>query len=196
MIPQFLLPESNSGVPLDNYYRFPKALSDEVIEGVHRLGESLNMDDAVAGGKVNPAYRRAKVGWIYRTNESQWLYQAIAEWAQNSNQNMWHLDITSLTESVQYGRYDSEDKGHYEMHMDLGASMPNRKLSICVQLDQPGEDYEGGEFEFQTGKEVFTPVFEKGDVIVFPSFHLHRVKPVTAGVRRSLVTWVHGPVWK
>ena len=37
---------------------------------------------------------------------------------------------------------------------------------------------------------------EKGSVIVFPSFHRHRVTPVTSGIRHSLVTWVEGPHWR
>ena len=38
--------------------------------------------------------------------------------------------------------------------------------------------------------------FKKGSVIVFPSFHRHRVTPVTSGIRHSLVTWVEGPHWR
>ena len=31
-----------------------------------------------------------------------------------------------------------------------------------------------------------------GGVIVFPSFVLHRVTPVTRGIRHSLNAWIHG----
>ena len=34
---------------------------------------------------------------------------------------------------------------------------------------------------------------ERGTVIAFPSYQLHRVTPVTAGIRKSLVAWVLGP---
>jgi PKHD-type hydroxylase len=34
-----------------------------------------------------------------------------------------------------------------------------------------------------------TEIREKGSVIVFPSFIWHRVTPVTAGTRYSLVNW-------
>jgi PKHD-type hydroxylase len=37
---------------------------------------------------------------------------------------------------------------------------------------------------------------ELGTVIVFPSFVIHEVKKITAGTRRSLVTWVNGPRFK
>jgi PKHD-type hydroxylase len=35
-----------------------------------------------------------------------------------------------------------------------------------------------------------------GKVVLFPSFMLHRVTPVTKGIRRSLVVWVTGPAFK
>jgi PKHD-type hydroxylase len=58
-------------------------------------------------------------------------------------------------------------------------------------------DYEGGRFEFDnTLPQLPDEAFKKGSVIVFPSFHKHRVTPVTSGIRHSLVTWVEGPHWR
>jgi PKHD-type hydroxylase len=36
----------------------------------------------------------------------------------------------------------------------------------------------------------------RGAFIIFPSFMLHRVTPVTRGVRWSLVAWIHGKRWR
>ena len=36
----------------------------------------------------------------------------------------------------------------------------------------------------------------RGALIVFPSFVLHRVVPVTSGIRKSLVVWVAGPEFR
>ena len=55
------------------------------------------------------------------------------------------------------------------------------------------DTFEGGEFEFY---EIPTLEMNKGDIVFFPSFELHRVKPVTKGVRHSLVTWFLGPQYK
>ena len=54
-----------------------------------------------------------------------------------------------------------------------------------------GDDYEGGELEFLN---VDTPVLHRsiGSITIFPSYLPHRVKPVTEGVRHSLVAWIHG----
>jgi len=33
-------------------------------------------------------------------------------------------------------------------------------------------------------------------VLIFPSWLQHRVRPVTRGIRHSLVSWVEGPRWR
>jgi len=68
-----------------------------------------------------------------------------------------------------------------------------RKLSMSLLLNEPGVDFEGGELQFQVGTVPDTPDTPKGRIIAFPSFMLHRVAPLTRGVRRSLVVWVTGP---
>ena len=37
---------------------------------------------------------------------------------------------------------------------------------------------------------------KKGGIVVFPSFVWHRVKPVTKGIRYSLVVWILGQPFK
>ena len=59
-------------------------------------------------------------------------------------------------------------------------------------------DFEGGDFQINSGqeKDAESVKMKKGDIIVFPSFMLHRVKPVTKGVRKSIVIWVMGPKFR
>jgi PKHD-type hydroxylase len=79
-----------------------------------------------------------------------------------------------------------------------------RKLSVTVSLTDPKE-YKGGELEFDFRNEdpdkkramrTCTEILPKGSVVVFPSFVWHRVKPVTKGVRHSLVIWNLGYPFK
>jgi predicted 2-oxoglutarate/Fe(II)-dependent dioxygenase YbiX len=37
---------------------------------------------------------------------------------------------------------------------------------------------------------------EKGTILVFPSYMVHGVEPVTKGIRYSCVTWFLGPYFK
>lgn len=62
-------------------------------------------------------------------------------------------------------------------------------MSITVFLSKPDE-YEGGELEIDT--EAGTQLFKlnKGDAIVYPTTRLHRVRPVTDGLRQVAVSWI------
>jgi PKHD-type hydroxylase len=73
-----------------------------------------------------------------------------------------------------------------------------RKLSITMCVNEPGEEYEGGEFQINNGqeKDAETIPTKKGRMIIFPSFMIHRVAPVTKGKRKSVVVWVTGPKFK
>jgi PKHD-type hydroxylase len=43
-----------------------------------------------------------------------------------------------------------------------------------------------------TGGTILNVPKEKGLICFFPSFVLHRVTPLSSGLRRSLVTWLCG----
>jgi PKHD-type hydroxylase len=108
---------------------------------------------------------------------------------------MWKFDVHSIVDSIQYTEYP-HGNGHYDWHIDIGpASINHRKISIVVQLSDP-EEYEGGELEIWSGATPVTIPKKKGNIVIFPSFLMHRVTPVTKGLRKSLVLWVGGGSYK
>ena len=106
------------------------------------------------------------------------------------------IDIRGFHEHIQFTVYEGDDKGFYRWHVDnnMQSDVPPRKLSMTVQLSDPSE-YTGGELQLHDG-EVQTAVNNRGHVVIFPSYVLHRVQPVTSGIRRSLVVWANGPGFK
>jgi len=59
------------------------------------------------------------------------------------------------------------------------------------------DEYQGGDLEFfMDDTEQIRTEQRKGRVIAFPSWMVHRVTPVTQGVRRSLVWWACGPKFR
>jgi PKHD-type hydroxylase len=68
-----------------------------------------------------------------------------------------------------------------------------RKLTVLVFLN---DDFEGGRLFLQNGHGKIYPPQKAGTALVFPSFMLHGVEPVTSGIRRSVVTWLVGPWFK
>lgn len=118
----------------------------------------------------------------------QEIERRIKQLAFNLCDRLYHFDVSSI-EPLQYAEYHSYDNGGYDWHMDIGTGAANcRKLSISVQLSDPS-DYDGGDLEFW-GTGVADR--DQGKLIAFPSYLLHRVAPVTRGVRRSLVAWAIG----
>lgn len=102
------------------------------------------------------------------------------------NQRHYRFDVAGV-EPMQVAEYGVGDE--YGQHLDIGpGSASLRKLSASVQLSDPA-DYDGG------GLEIFgcAPVDrDRGTLIVFPSYNVHWVAPVTRGRRFSLVAWAFG----
>ena len=132
----------------------------------------------------------------------------LARWlatAQIINRDLdWNFDLDAI-ECIQYGEYNEDQYygWHIDQHKDLYADGRIRKCSFSVFLN---DDFEGGEFDLEVGspKQQFTDkgrlkTFAKLDVnemLFFQSDFWHQVRPVTKGVRKSLVGWVLGPKWK
>jgi predicted 2-oxoglutarate/Fe(II)-dependent dioxygenase YbiX len=110
-----------------------------------------------------------------------------------ANKMGWNFDITHANQ-CDYLKYDVD--GHYHAHVDtfLDPRFPEcRKLTVLVFLN---EDFEGGKLFLQNGHNKIYPPQAAGTCLVFPSFILHGVEPVTSGIRRSIVTWMVGPWFK
>jgi predicted 2-oxoglutarate/Fe(II)-dependent dioxygenase YbiX len=110
----------------------------------------------------------------------------------NVNHHYWKYHITHSNQA-EFLMYDV--KGKYEAHTDTFhvVSDETRKVSCLAILN---DDFEGGKFYIQTGHEKIYPPQEKGDIIIFPSFMLHGVEPVTKGQRFTVITWLVGPYFK
>ncbi len=66
-------------------------------------------------------------------------------------------------------------------------------MTLCLN-----DGFEGGDFLINEGNQdnaKAVPV-KKGRAILFPSFMCHKVTPVTAGTRKSLVLWCLGPKFR
>ena len=191
----FKLYKSNTN--LMNYYYFLGVFGADTINKILSLISQHRFIDGNITTTVDPSYRRSKVQWILRSKESYFLYRIIMWYAIKANQTMWNFDITNALESIQYAEYHAEQEGFYDWHVDVGTTSlsASRKLTIVVQLSGVDE-YEGGELCIRPSRTEYECPKEAGTIIVFPSYILHKVKPVTRGIRKSLVIWLHGPSFK
>lgn len=166
----------------------PDLVADIIREGVKQQIQTAG----IKGNKPSDV-RRSKITWL---NHLPHLRHELFAFVMEANRQSFACDVHNVAD-VQFTEYHASEKGHYDWHEDwvpFSTKPYHRKLSITVQLSD-ADEYEGGEFEIN---DVTLPdwIQEKGTVLIFPSFMKHRVKPVTKGVRRSLVAWFEGPRWR
>jgi|TARA_R100000081_G_C4751731_1_gene134772 PKHD-type hydroxylase len=145
-----------------------------------------------AGYVDNKGYRSSKVRWIPFPQVNpryKYIYSKIQELVVEINSQL-QFEILGLGENIQFGVYEKND--HYDWHMDVGPNQQSiRKFSMSILLNHPSE-FEGGDLVFKTGRGEEKKPMSLGDVVFFPSYFLHKVEPITKGIRKSLVVWVSG----
>jgi PKHD-type hydroxylase len=142
-------------------------------------------------------HRVSNVKFHNRNENTAWIFDRLNGIIQSINEQFYGYELNGYG-SFQYTTYDAETEGRYDWHTDMefttghSIDIEPRKLSMTLLLN---DDFEGGEFQINIGKEenMITVPSIKGRAIFFPSFMIHRVKPITKGTRRSLVVWVLGP---
>jgi PKHD-type hydroxylase len=153
-------------------------------------------------GTVDKSIRIANLKFYYPDEQTYWIFEKLNYIIQLNNEQFWNFDLNGYA-SFQYTEYEASQGGKYDFHADIdysqreGAVDPQtRKLSLSLILSEPGVDFEGGEFQILLDREPITCAQAKGSVLLFPSWVIHRVTPVTRGVRKSIVVWVTGPKFR
>jgi PKHD-type hydroxylase len=124
--------------------------------------------------------------------EVAWLYQRIERVIRAVNQQTYRFDLMGFTEPFNYMVYEGAEGGHFGWHVDNGRQQAPRKLSATLQLTD-GAFYDGCDLEFFGGHETECAPRNRGALVVFPSYVLHRVTPIRTGTRKALVIWSTGP---
>lgn len=193
-------------IPLNKYNAFfqcfavmTDAFTPEEVDKIIFLEKLLQFNLGQVGmgsasSAPNQETRDSDVSFIQPDENSHWLFQRLSEIIPRANYDHFGYDIEGI-EAVQYTKYGQNQ--HYTWHTDCGVGpwMPHeRKISVTIMLDDP-ESYEGGELEVAIGGNPDSPAIlkpKKGEAVFFSSWMPHRVRPVTSGMRRSLVIWVLG----
>jgi PKHD-type hydroxylase len=129
-------------------------------------------------------------------SQTEWIYAIYHDIAARANAQYFHFDLTgNIIDRLQYCDYQKGqhfDAFHMDRHSPGTLLEGVRKLTLVLSLDGP-DAYTGGGLEVFAGGEpqVMTPA--RGEIVIFPSFLLHRAPKIKSGHRRSLVLWVPGP---
>lgn len=179
-------------------YALPALFSAEDCARVIELAHEAELNAArLVGGVTQTEIRRARIAWLDDAAGADWVTDRLARGFADANRAAFDFAIESFDERAQVARYDGSEQGGFDWHSDVGDGplARRRKLTVVVQLSDPA-DYEGGALEINGDGRPVAAARAQGDAIAFPAFALHRVAPVTKGVRWSLTLWAHGPAFR
>ena len=175
-----------------NWQMFTGAMPEDKIEKI--ISAAGNTEKASTFNNGGDDVRTSRVSWL---TGNQFVLDELYHFVFTANSHAFYTNIYKKAD-VQFTEYLATEGGHYSWHHDIDWNRcdgMDRKLSVTVQLSSPDE-YEGGDFSFSEVESPDERSSEKGTVLIFPSYLQHRVKPITKGVRRSLVAWFEGPAWQ
>lgn len=193
------MPQNLSPPPLfhlTDYVAIPKLFTPEECDEITYMHLPVTQAQVVrfvetSFSKLELEQRNTKVKAVLKESRYAWVYERIAEKVKAINRHYYNFELTNIT-SLQILEY--ENTGFYNVHVDIGTGKTSlRKLSVVVFLSDP-QDYEGGELILKPNYPTLDQ--SQGSAIFFPSYIPHEIKPVTAGLRHTLVTWITGPCFK
>ena len=174
------------------------AFTDEQLDRLERYCDGLPSEKGglidIPRGEFKPAVRAVQVAPILAAPEIMWFFDRLGGIIREVNERSYKFHLTGLYELPQFLVYRDTDAGHYDWHVDSGNG-PIRKLSVTIQLTDPAR-YDGCDLQFNIGTKTISAPRTRGLAVAFPSFTMHRVTPITSGVRKAIVAWVTGPEFK
>jgi PKHD-type hydroxylase len=180
-----------------DYYVIPDLFS---LDECKSIVDALEIAPASTGNKDKPAVNVVKTA-VVKTIDYGYIRDALHRMHQvvtNINNLSFGFSLYERSDydAVMYNKYSAENAGEYGWHKDFVLNEPfDMKLTALANVST--SEYTGGEFEYYTNCPVNVSEFDKpGSLLVFPSFMLHRVLPVTHGERLSVAQFYTGPAFK
>jgi PKHD-type hydroxylase len=176
-----------------NLYAFwENAFSKEECQTIVNIAKNKNFIKGKTTNKSN--VRKSNITWLNPADDMDWVFRKVTDIVLNLNEQFFKFNLFGINEGFQFTNYKAPS-GKYGKHVDMSINIVVRKLSISIQLTDP-KKYEGGELCLYCSDEKIIMDKTQGTLILFPSYVLHEVMPVTKGERNSLVTWVTGEQFK
>lgn len=168
-------------------------LSKEECQNLINIGKKKGLFKAKVGvhkGVLNKKLRKSSAVFLYPYDGMSDVFKKLTDAVISLNNQFYNFHIFSFNEGLQLTHYKSPGE-KYGKHVDRAMNSAVRKLSVSIQLSDPNS-YKGGELcLYESDDPIYTPR-EQGTLIMFPSFALHEVTPVSKGERFSLVAWLTG----
>ena len=177
-----------------NYGNFYKEVSFN-NQSISIVRKAISQDLKFTKGELHSSHRSTRsseVAWVRDMDLLSMLMRMSKQINRSAN---WNLNLAGI-EPVQFGIYGEGD--FYDWHVDQHPKPVRgmvRKISMTLFLN---DDYEGGEFDLEIYRPDADPRYKTfklkpWSAIFFQGDQWHRVRPITSGVRKSIVAWFYGP---
>lgn len=173
------------------YLHVEKLLNEQQLTQIWTLIQSADFKDGKA--TATDFAGEVKQNQQIRAEESFQAQQAGNIILQAMSQHP-HLQAAVLPKMVLPPLISKYQEGmNYGMHVDsplMGGQYTIRTdVGMTLFLSHP-DTYQGGELQVitESGEKLFK--LPAGDAVIYPTTKLHRVLPVTSGVRMAAVTWM------
>jgi PKHD-type hydroxylase len=180
---------------LFNQVIYQKAFSPEEcntiinLEGIPVSAPFYGAAEKHSGGNAPKIHSICK--GINYNPKNAWMFNRLVQIGIETNKKYFNFEIANL-QGTRVNEYRENE--FIDWHVDIGGQETStRKISIVVFLSD-AKEYEGGQIKWNPAPAGFPQ--EQGTVVVFPSYIIHTVEPITKGKRFSLVTWLHGPPFR
>tara|TARA_B100000131_G_C18008923_1_gene569659 strand:+ start:43 stop:588 length:546 start_codon:yes stop_codon:yes gene_type:complete len=163
---------------LNDYYVFKNGFSEEECLKIIRDNEASNK--------------------LEFSEKNFWIYKKLSGFAMEANRESWHFDLHGFCDPIILESFLGE--GVYAPRSDMAKNFFNEckqysKVSFHIPLSKE-QDYTGGEHLIHNSG---TPVYaekEMGTCLLFPSYMISGVTPVTKGNKYWLRGFLFGSHFK
>lgn len=192
---------SHGNISTQSFVVWENAFSPQELDALVAYGDRQRLEKA--GVSYEPGQdgaapmRSSRTAWLPRDAESAWIHERLERVVMALNSEVYRFALIGFSDPLQYTVYQDNEGGFFDWHADQMEAPEPRKLSFSLQLSH-GDSYEGCDLEIFGGS-TRVPVAiprERGTLVAFPSYVMHRVTPVRKGVRKALVFWAGGPPFR
>lgn len=174
-------------------YQLPDMLSAAQIAQIRgemdpgRMVDGMQSAGANVAGIKNNRELSPQSGAIDRLND-------IVQKALAANNDFRIIAMPQTVSPFIFSAYRvGEGYGDHTDNAVMGGGAMRTDLAMTIFLSDPAE-YDGGELVIDTDIRPTPFKAPPGHAVIYPAFSLHRVEPVTRGVRLAAVTWIQSQV--
>jgi PKHD-type hydroxylase len=175
---------------LQRYY-FQNVFTTQECNQIINIQDTDKQRNYTEYGKNDNSASIIKSKYINKTINTNWVWERLQKYAWLVNNDYFQFKLSYL-DDLQIMEYQENSVFHWHIDINGPEHFSSRKLSLVVFLSERIA-FEGGKLLFGLTSDEKTQLeMTQGSMVIFPSFQVHKVSPVTRGKRQTLVAWAHG----